>query len=58
MMLYSYSDQHMWIEELAMSEAPSYALCFHHAYRLSAPRGWTLTDRRHVARLFAPLEVA
>ncbi|HJR88155.1 MAG TPA: DUF3499 family protein [Acidimicrobiia bacterium] len=58
MMLYSYSDQHMWIEELAASEIPSYALCFDHASRLSPPRGWKLTDRRNVARLFAPLEVA
>ncbi|MGH8925054.1 MAG: DUF3499 family protein [Acidimicrobiia bacterium] len=58
MMLYSYPDQHMWIEELAVSEVPSYALCVEHASRLSPPRGWKLTDRRHVARLFAPLEVA
>lgn len=57
-MMYSYPDQHMWVEDLAVTEIPSYALCSNHAARLSPPRGWTLTDRRTVARLFAPLEVA
>lgn len=31
-----------------------YALCTHHADRLSPPMGWTLTDRRNVTRLFSP----
>ncbi len=58
MMLFDYDEQHMWIEDLAHSEAPSYAVCAHHASRLGPPLGWKLTDRRQVARLFAPLEVA
>ena len=58
MMLYSYADRHMWIEELAPTEVPSYALCLNHAVGLSPPLGWKLTDRRHDARLFASLEVA
>jgi hypothetical protein len=58
LMMYSYADQHMWVEDLAVTDLPSYALCADHASRLTPPRGWTLTDRRTVARLFAPLEVA
>jgi len=57
-MMYSYADQHMWVDDLVATDGPSYALCSDHSSRLSPPRGWTLTDRRTVARLFAPLEVA
>lgn len=58
MMLYDYFDRHMWIEDLAHTEVPSYSMCTDHASRLSPPKGWKLTDRRQAVRLFAPLEVA
>jgi hypothetical protein len=35
-----------------------YAMCADHADRMIPPQGWTLTDRRTVTRLFAPLSVA
>ncbi|MCA1735291.1 MAG: DUF3499 family protein [Actinobacteria bacterium] len=57
-MMYAYADRHMWVEDLAVTDFPSYALCVNHASRLSAPLGWTLTDRRTGARLFGSLEVA
>ena len=33
-------------------------LCADHADRMTPPHGWTLTDRRTVTRLFAPVQVA
>jgi hypothetical protein len=35
-----------------------YLLCSDHADRMTPPLGWTLTDRRTVTRLFAPVQVA
>ncbi|MGQ0847917.1 MAG: DUF3499 family protein [Actinomycetota bacterium] len=58
LMTYSYSDRHLWVDDLHRNEDVSYPMCAVHADRLSPPIGWTLTDRRTVSRLFAPLEVA
>jgi hypothetical protein len=35
-----------------------YLMCADHADRMTPPHGWTLTDRRTVTRLFAPVQVA
>ena len=40
------------------SERNGYVMCADHAARMIPPLGWTLTDRRTVTRLFAPLSVA
>lgn len=55
-MTFDYDDRAVWLEELEDGSDPSrgYALCLTHADRLTPPRGWTLTDRRNVTRLFAP----
>lgn len=58
LMLYSYADRLVWLDDLDVSAFPGYAMCASHADRLSPPLGWTLVDRRTVRRLFAPLEVA
>lgn len=59
MMSFSYADAAVWLDELAeMAAAPGYALCSDHADRMAPPQGWTLTDRRAVTRLFAPVNVA
>lgn len=59
MMSFSYADAAVWLDDLAeMAAAPGYALCSDHADRMAPPQGWTLTDRRAVTRLFAPVNVA
>jgi hypothetical protein len=56
-MTYHYAERAVWLFELD-SPDPSgtgYAFCTSHADRMSPPLGWTLTDRRNVTRLFAPV---
>jgi hypothetical protein len=57
-MMYSYQDRQMWVQDFTHTDGNAYPMCAAHADRLSPPRGWMLTDHRTVARLFAPLEVA
>jgi hypothetical protein len=58
-MTFSYRDSAVWMDDLADGLAPhGYAMCADHADRMIPPQGWTLTDRRTVRRLFAPLSVA
>ncbi|MGH8927565.1 MAG: DUF3499 family protein [Acidimicrobiia bacterium] len=57
-MVYTYADRQVWLEDLDGRPTAGYAMCGTHADRLTPPLGWTLTDRRTVVRLFAPLEVA
>ncbi len=55
-MSFDYSERAMWISDLEMAFdlGTGYPLCAKHAARLSAPVGWTLTDRRSpMARLFS-----
>lgn len=59
LMTFSYPDAEVWLEDLADGmKLHGYALCSDHADRMTPPQGWTLTDRRTVTRLFAPLSVA
>jgi hypothetical protein len=59
MMTFSYSDSAVWMDDLVNGTARhGYAMCADHADRMTPPQGWTLTDRRTVTRLFAPLSVA
>lgn len=57
-MTFDYPEQSVWLEELEPAEAEGrgYIMCTEHADRLTPPLGWTLTDRRNVARLFTPTE--
>jgi len=58
-MSFAYVDRAVWLDDLIIrDDAHGYALCADHADRMTPPLGWTLTDRRTVTRLFAPLEVA
>jgi hypothetical protein len=57
-MMFSYADRLIWLEDLTSLAIPGYSMCAHHSGRLIPPLGWTLTDRRTVTPLFAPLEVA
>jgi hypothetical protein len=58
-MTFSYTDSAVWMDDLAGGKRPQgYAMCSNHADRMIPPQGWTLTDRRTVTRLFAPLSVA
>ncbi len=58
-MTFSYADSAVWLDDLVADDGPfGYALCADHADRMIPPQGWTLTDRRTVTRLFAPLSVA
>lgn len=55
-MSFDYSTSAMWLLDITTDIEPGtgYPLCARHAARLSAPVGWTLTDRRSpMARLFA-----
>lgn len=56
LMTFDYGERAMWLGDLDRDprDAHGYALCTGHADRLSPPLGWTLADRRNVARLFAP----
>jgi len=58
-MTFSYDDSAVWLDDIVgPSEAYTYSLCANHADRMTPPHGWTLTDRRTINRLFAPLSVA
>lgn len=53
-MTFDYGRQSVWLQDFAAVVAgPGHALCANHADRLSPPQGWTLTDLREVAPLFA-----
>jgi Protein of unknown function (DUF3499) len=58
-MTFSYPDSSVWMDDLVNGVLPGgYSFCADHADRMIPPQGWTLTDRRTVTRLFAPLSVA
>lgn len=58
-MTFDYGDRAVWLDDLADEViAAGYALCADHADRMTPPHSWTLTDRRTVTRLFAPVHVA
>lgn len=58
-MSFDYGDSSVWLDDLTDSPIPGgYRLCADHADRMTPPQGWTLTDRRTVTRLFAPVHVA
>ncbi len=55
-MSFDYAERAIWLSdvEIAPDLGAGYPLCARHAAKLSAPVGWTLTDRRSpMARLFA-----
>ena len=57
-MNFNYAERHVWIDDLGESDG-GYVLCQSHGDRLTAPVGWSLTDRRSAIRpLFAAKEVA
>jgi Protein of unknown function (DUF3499) len=59
LMTFAYGEAAVWLDDLVVDAAPfGYPLCADHADRMIPPQGWTLTDRRTVTRLFAPLSVA
>lgn len=58
-MIFNYSDGAVWLDDLSdPMDKFGYLLCTDHADRMTPPLGWTLTDRRTVTRLFAPVQVA
>lgn len=60
-MTFDYDGRSVWLEEIDGDQEElgrTYPLCSSHADRLTPPMGWTLTDRRNVTRLFAPLPAA
>lgn len=58
-MSFAYQDRSVWMDDLVNgAERTGYTMCADHADRMIPPLGWTLTDRRTVTRLFAPLSVA
>jgi len=58
-MSFNYGDRAVWLDDLVDPQQPyGYSLCADHSDRMTPPQGWTLTDRRTVARLFAPVHVA
>lgn len=58
-MSFAYTECLVWLDDLLDAVEPyGYALCADHADRMTPPQGWTLTDRRAVTRLFAPVNVA
>ncbi len=60
LMVYDYAERAVWLEDLMTTDRmiAGHPFCADHANRLTPPLGWTLTDRRTLSRLFAPLEVA
>jgi len=59
LMSFSYDDKAVWLDDIADVLGPyGYILCADHADRMIPPQGWTLSDRRTVTRLFAPVNVA
>ena len=58
-MTFNYSDGAVWMDDLLdQIDGFGYLFCADHADRMTPPYGWTLTDRRTVTRLFAPVQVA
>jgi hypothetical protein len=58
-MTFNYSDGAVWMDDLSEPiDKYGYLMCADHADRMTPPHGWTLTDRRTVTRLFAPVQVA
>lgn len=58
-MAFIYEERAVWLDDLVGGVDPTvYPFCADHADRMTPPQGWTLTDRRTAARLFAPLSVA
>lgn len=58
-MTFNYSDGAVWLDDLIDPvDKLGYLLCADHSDRMTPPLGWTLTDRRTVTRLFAPVQVA
>ena len=58
-MTFNYSDGAVWLDDLSDPiDKYGYSMCADHADRMTPPQGWTLTDRRTVTRLFAPVQVA
>ncbi len=44
---YQYSHAQVWLDDLSEERNPhDYDLCARHAGRLTAPRGWSVLDRR------------
>lgn len=59
MMTFDYDRGEVWMDDIVEDAVHhGYALCADHADRMTPPLGWTLTDRRTVTRLFAPVQVA
>ncbi len=59
LMSFAYQDAQVWLDDIIDTVEPhGYQLCADHADRMTPPQGWTLTDRRSVTRLFAPVQVA
>ena len=57
-MNFNYADRRVWVDDLGEIDS-GYVLCHKHGDRLTAPVGWTLTDRRAAERpLFAERDVA
>lgn len=47
---YQYAQSQVWLDDLSAERDPhAYDLCERHANRLTAPQGWQVRDRRHVA---------
>jgi hypothetical protein len=58
-MTFAYPQSSVWLDDLVNGLEPySYPLCSDHGDRMTPPLGWTLTDRRTITRLFAPVHVA
>jgi hypothetical protein len=58
-MTFNYSDGAVWMDDLNEPiDKYGYLMCADHSDRMTPPHGWTLTDRRTVTRLFAPVQVA
>ena len=59
MMTFDYAAGEVWLDDVGdQVNTLGYLLCADHADRMTPPLGWTLTDRRTVTRLFAPVQVA
>ena len=58
-MTFAYGESSVWLDDLVETgRFHGYPMCADHADRMTPPQGWTLTDRRTVTRLFAPVNVA
>ncbi len=56
-MVFAYTEAEIELFDLAVGRGGygGYAMCERHAAALSAPVGWTLTDRRSTAPVLFPL---